>query len=530
MQIRLAFPTLLLALGVAAQSPLTTTFNSSTFLAASGTVVYFDLDVHSGVQINQLDVNFYGAAGLQVYVDVWVRNGTHVGNNTSNSGWTLAGTSATVASSGRNLPTPTTFATPIVLQPGLHGIAVQHWGTGAAYTAGTAVGNIYASTAEMDFREGGSANPPIFGGTQNSPRVMNCSIHYQPLGGFAAAAPYGSGCGGVAEYSSYYQNFGAASFDLGGATGNVRTIAHTAVPGVGYVALPGGNNWFTPQSANLNLADESVSAALPLGFTFTPPTGTPTTQIWVCDNGYIWLNAAGRADFTPGANELLGEGARLCPLWISLRPTSGSITFDTDPTNGVAYVTWLGVPEGSSSGAAVDMQVALYQNGDFEFRYGAETIGALSSTFSLVGYSPGNGALDPGNTDISASLPIFTRPDQVVPDLSLSSTRPVEGQTMAITIDDIPAGTAVGVMVVSFQQFLPGLQPFPGLGSCFLFAGLQSRVLFLSAGSSHNLSLPIPTAVMRGRSAYAQAITLSPNVNPFGVATSNGMAWTIDVN
>lgn len=530
MRIRCLFAAAILAGSLAAQSPLTTTFNSSTFLAASGTVVYFDLNVRSGVQINQLDVNFYGVANLQVYVDVWVRNGTHVGNNTSNSGWTLAGTSLTAASAGRNVPTPMTFASPIVLQPGLHGIAVQHWGTGAAYTAGTSVGNLYASTAEMDFLEGGSANPPIFVGTQNAPRVMNCSIHYTPLGGFASATPYGSGCGGVSQHSSYYQNFGASAFDLGGSATTARTLYHTTVPNSGYVVLPGGNNWYTPTSPNLNLADESVSAAQPLGFTFTLPNGTPTTSIYICDNGYIWLTAPGIADFTPAANELLSQGPRLCPLWISLRPTSGSIHFDSDPTNGVAYVTWLQVPENSASGADVTMQVALYANGDFEYRYGAETIGSLSTTFALVGYSPGNGALDPGNTDISNTVPIITAPDLVVPDMALGSTRPVEGQTMTVNVSDIPQGTVVGVLVAGFQQILPGLQPIPGLGTCVLLAGLQSQILFLPTGNTHSLNLPIPVGVVRGLTFHSQVITLTPGINPAGVASSNGLSWTIDVN
>ena len=76
-----------LAATAAAQSPLTTTFASSTFLAATtGVTVYFDLDVNVAVDVNQIDANFYGAAGPQVRIEVWGRTGTHVGNNTSNSG------------------------------------------------------------------------------------------------------------------------------------------------------------------------------------------------------------------------------------------------------------------------------------------------------------------------------------------------------------------------------------------------------------------------------------------------------------
>lgn len=530
MRHRLLLAGLLLASLLPAQSPLTTTFASSTFLAASGTVVYFDLNVRTAVQINQMDVNFYGAANLQVRIEVWVHSGTHVGNNTSSTGWTLAGVSNTVPSNGRNIATPCPFPTPFTLQPGLHGIAVQHWGTGAAYTAGTAVGNLYRSTAEMDFLEGGASNPPIFVGTQNAPRVMNCSIHYQPLGGFAAATPYGRGCGGSRQYSSYYQSFGASTFDLGGSASSVRTLHHTNI-GTGYVAAPGASAWYTPQSPDLLLANESLSAALPLGFTFTPAGGTPTTNIWVCDNGYLWLNAPGRVDFTPGAIELLTEGARMCPLWISLRPGGGSIHFDTDPTNGVAYVTWLAVPEDSASGAFVTMQVALYSNGDFEYRWADETIGASSSTFGLVGYSPGGGAQDPGNTDISATVPIVTGPDRVVPDLSLSSDRPVMGSNMTIQFHDLPTGTLFGFLVVSDLQVLPGIQPLPGLGSCVQLVGLQSVTGFLPAGPTHFMNLGIPVAPQFvGATFHSQAIALTPGINAAGVASSNGVTWLVDRN
>lgn len=520
-------PALLLAAGALAQSPLTTTFNSSTFLAASGTVVYFDLDVRTAVQVTQMDVNFFGNAGLPVSITVWTRNGTHVGNNTSSSGWTQVGTSATVNSNGRNVATPCPFATPFTLTPGLTGVAVQHTGTGAAYTAGTSVGNVYASTAEMDFREGGSANPPIFVGTQNAPRVMNCSIHYQPLGGFAAATPYGSGCGGVRQFASYYQNFGASTFDLGGTVAAPRTLLHTP-SGTGYVVVAGSGTWFPPQNV-ITVADETISPPQALGFTFTGPTGVVTNDVWISDNGYVWLTGAGRADFTPAANELLAEGPRLCPCWMALNPASGTIYFDSDPANGVAYVTWQQLAE-TGSAATITMQLAIYSNGSFEYRWADETIGTTSTSFALVGYSPGNGALDPGNTDISATPAILLQPDLVLPDLTLTSGRPVAGTTMTVTANDVPGGTAYGVLALSPTQLLPGLQPIGGLDSCVLSVGLDSILGFVPSGPSHVVNVAIPGAGFLGFTFHGQVLTLSPAVNPAGLASSNGITWRVDVN
>lgn len=522
---------LALTAAVSSQSPLTTTFTSSTFLAATtGVTVYFDLDVRTAVDVAQIDANFYGASGPQVRIEVWVRNGTHIGNNSSSGGWTLAGVSNTVTSNGRNVATPCPFPTPFRLQPGLNGIAVQHFGAGAAYTAGTGTGAIYSSTAEMDFRQGGASNPPIFGGTQNAPRVMNCSIHYTPVGGFATAAPYGSGCGGISNHASYYENFPSRTFDLGGGATTVNSLLHIATP-TGYLVTPGSGAWFTPTSAPLGLTDNSVSAPQPLGFTFTMPNGTPTTNVWICDDGYLWLNAAGIADFTPAVNELLTQGARLAPCWMALQPTGGAIHFDTDPANNAAYVTWLGVPETGNAASNVTMQVALFANGDVEFRYGQESLSTQSNTFALVGMSPGGGALDPGNRDLSATMPFQTAPDLVTPDLLLAaSARPVIGTTISLDTTNVPASCVLGATIFSLTKFDPGIDLTPlGMPGCERYVGLDATVVFFPVGGvgSQAFAVPNNTAFV-GVFVTTQSACLVPGANQLGAISSNGVELGFD--
>ena len=526
------FATMCLATVAAAQSPLTTTFVSSTFLAATtGVTVYFDLDVVTAVDVNTIDANFYGASGPQVRIEVWGRNGTHIGNNSSSAGWTLLGVSGTVTSNGRDVPTPCPFAAPFRLQPGINGIAVQHFGAGAAYTAGTGVGLPYASTAEMTLRQGGSSNPPIFGGTQNAPRVMNCRIHYTPVGGFAAATSYGHGCGGVANFSSYYENFTPLAFDLGGSATAVRSIQHLA-NGTGYTVVPGAGNWFTPTSAPLGLGNEAISAAQPLGFSFALPGAAATTAVYVGDNGYLWLGSGGIADFTPAVNELLTQGARLAPLWMALDPTAGSIHFDTDPLNNAAYVTWLGMRETGNAAATVDMQVALFASGDFEFRYGAETISTASNTFALTGMSPGGGALDPGNRDLTATMPFVTAPDLVVPDVLLStSARPVLGTTINLTTANVPAAGLLGIQFLSFTKLDPGFD-LGGLGmpGCALYQSMDVALTFPLAGGAGSQPFPIPNNLaFIGLVVAAQSGALVPPANPLGLLSSNGVELLLDV-
>lgn len=526
------FAACMLLAPVAAQSPLTTTFASSTFLSATtGVTVYFDLNVRTGVSIGQMDVNFYGTGGAQARIEVWVRQGTHIGNNTSSAGWSLAGVSNTVTTSPRNTPTPCPFPVPFTLQPGVNGIAVQHFGAGAAYTAGTAVGAVYSSTAEMDFVQGGASNPPIFGGTQNAPRVMNCSIHYQLLGGFASATAYGAGCGGQSLFASYYENFPSGTFDLGGSATAVNSIRHYAA-GNQYIVVPGTGAWFTPVSAPLGLGNGAVSAPQPLGFTFTMPNGTPTNDIWICDDGYLWLNGAGIADFTPAVNELLAQGARIAPCWISLNPAVGSIHFDADPANGAAYATWLNVGE-QGSGATISMQVALFANGDVEFRYGPETLSTLGATFALVGMSPGGGRLDPGNRNIGSTMPFTLGPDQFQPSLALAaSARPVLGTTFNLLTQNVPPNSSLGATVFSFTKYDPGLSLAPlGMPGCLQFCGTDASAVFLPAAGVGTQAVVIPNSpLLTGVRMLAQSAVVAPGSNLLGVVTSNGIELVADVN
>ena len=437
--------------------------------------------------------------------------------------------SSTVSSNGRDVATPCPFPTPFRLFPGVNGIAVQHFGAGAAYTAGTGVGLPYASTAEMTFRQGGSSNPPIFGGTQNAPRVMNCSIHYSTVSGFARATQYGEGCGGLAQYQSWYESFPAQTFDLGGTAATPNGLLHVA-SGSTYTVIPTTGAWFTPTSAPLALANESVSAALPLGFTFPFALGAPTTQVFVCDNGYLWLQPGGIADFTPAVNELLAQGPRLAPLWTALTPSAGSIHFDVDPNGTIAYVTWLNVPA-TGTGAAISMQVALFANGDFEYRYGAETISTLG-TFALAGVSTGGGALDPGNRDVSATLPFVMGPDMVVPDLELdASARPVIGTTVQLVTTNAPAAAAVGVTFLSFTKIDPGIDLGPfGMPDCSLYANLDVALTTLVIAGSGSVPFAIPNnPALAGLLVAAQSGVLHPPANPLGLISSNGLELVLDL-
>jgi len=89
----------------------------------------------------------------------------------------------------------------------------------------------------------------------------------------------------------------------------------------------------TVLGTDLLLTDDSNSAALPLGFTFTY-NGVAYTQICVSSNGYIWLGGvAGLADFSPTEAELLAQAPRICPMWTDLNPGAAGSGHISQPTN-----------------------------------------------------------------------------------------------------------------------------------------------------------------------------------------------------
>jgi hypothetical protein len=151
---------------------------------------------------------------------------------------------------------------------------------------------------------------------------------------------------------------------------------------------------------NLALTDDSNSAALPLGFSFTY-NGVTYTDICVCSNGYIWLGpVAGAADFSPTEAELLAQAPRICPMWTDLNPGaagSGQVYFDAS-VPGVAKITWAGVFRFGSTDQN-SMQVVLDASSSVTVTYGPCTTAANP----IVGASPGVGS-------ISNPVSLATRP------------------------------------------------------------------------------------------------------------------------
>ena len=140
----------------------------------------FDVVALNDLTIESFDVNL--GTGVTDDVEVWYRTGTFVGNETSSAGWTLLGTAVNITSAGDGVPTPLNMSLGLSITAGdtiAFYVTTVNGGT-MNYTNGTAVGNLFASDANLEFYEGNG------GGYFNvtfSPRIFNGNIHYTTGGG-----------------------------------------------------------------------------------------------------------------------------------------------------------------------------------------------------------------------------------------------------------------------------------------------------------------------------------------------------------
>jgi hypothetical protein len=228
---------------------------------------------------------------------------------------------------------------------------------------------------------------------------------------------------------------------------------------------------------------------------------------------------------------LVSRGAVLCPAYSDYDPSatgSGTIHFDEDVANAVAYVTWLGVPTWIETPPPVrptnTFQVALYASGLVEFRW-QEMDSTLSWTATMCGFSPGANNRDPGSRDISATMPFSTATDLVGLTLAANG-RPVIGTSMNLVTSAVPAGASFSAVLVNFAAVIPGLE-LSGLGmpGCFQNIALGGAVT-LGLGFSTPWSQPfsIPNAsIYVGTNLFGQSAAFVPGANPLGVLSSNGL-------
>jgi hypothetical protein len=313
---------------------------------------------------------------------------------------------------------------------------------------------------------------------------------------------------------------------------NLIDLSNTAIDFVGnatagYVAIP-TTGFFTGYSNVVPAGDDTVSGPYTLPFTFTFPGGS-TNQIDISSNGFLWLSTG---NWDPRCcygdpTTFLNDGPSIAALWQDLNPNNGgNVYFDVDPNGTEVHITWANVPEYYNTGANT-AQITLRSDGSFRLSW--QNVANVSHD-CLVGFSQGNGALDPGSIDFSAALP-FTMSAGGAP-LALDpqfGSRPQIGGTFTMEIGSYPASSLFGVMALGLIQHLTGID-LTGLGmpGCRQHVSLDATqfVPLLQNPAPFAMTLPNNTAFL-GLELQAQALTLSPGVNALGVVSSNGLTLRV---
>ncbi|HEY6160876.1 MAG TPA: hypothetical protein VI112_06620, partial [Bacteroidia bacterium] len=117
-------------------------------------------------------------------VEIYTKTGTHVGFQNNSLAWTLVGTATNVVGNGANVPTSIPISVNVTINAtntqAFYITRTQAGGPIVDYTNGTLVGNVYASDANIQVKEGTGKDYPF--GASFSPRDFNGTIYYDAGG------------------------------------------------------------------------------------------------------------------------------------------------------------------------------------------------------------------------------------------------------------------------------------------------------------------------------------------------------------
>lgn len=398
-------------------------------------------------------------------------------------------------------------------------------------------------TAIQNFIDISFDNPPIDTGTnptfhEELPSwamdLHNRTFLIQPngQGGYTIADP--SNClpaawsvfgGGCPREPVFYEHFiPPNTIDLG-------NTAMLAIPnGVGgWTVLP-TTGFFTPTSAPIQTFDDFVTGPFALPWTWTWSNGS-TNSIDVSSNGFIWLNSGNSNSRCCSGNpsQLLFDPASICGHWTDLAPhVGGSIHVDTDPLTLDVHVTWLNVPEYGNPGTSNTFQITLSPNGSFRLSYQGVQIQGHET---LTGFSPGSVLADPGSIDLSAVIPFDTGAGGTPLGLdAVAGARPQIGTTFPLQLSNAGPTSVLGFMILGTVQFVPGIDlAVIGMPGCTQYVSLDVALAFpLLPVPQFGVPIPNNTTIV-GLQLFVQGATLTPGVNPMGLAVSNAGVMSIGI-
>ena len=362
-----------------AQSPLVTA-TAANNQGNAGNGLYFDLQIHSTVTINQLETAIgdttYITAGGNALMEMWLGPSTYSGNVTNASMWTpVATANATIAlgSAGVYPQALFTLSTPLCLGPGNYGVALKSTQTtgsgnvawnlayrnGVTCTSNTIPGacsNSLYSNTEMTFR-GGAAQNVFLNGSIFNPRIFNGRIFYT-LGGTPVAVAswenYGTGCNrGRTSFYEIFPNPGSTDVNNITLTLGSGTTSPVSLGGTPFTTPSGTATVMTfPTSDAFLLASNVLGGPLPVPILYNQGgTMQLATDIEINADGFITPVPSSVAWSGALVPNFHSSGPRWCPHWKNMDVLGGgNITIEVD-TAGALVVSWNAVKDTGAGGA-----------------------------------------------------------------------------------------------------------------------------------------------------------------------------------
>ena len=112
------------------------------------------------------------------------------------------------------------------------------------------------------------------------------------------------------------------------------------------------------------------------------------------------------------------------------------------------------------------------------------------------------------------------------PDVALSTTaRPVIGTSIDLVTSNVPLTSVGGISILSVNPIAGGVSLAPlGAPGCFVYQQLDVLGLFPVSSGSGQFSFAFPSDPnLVGQRLHAQTGVMVLNINPFNIATTNGV-------
>jgi hypothetical protein len=330
----------------------------------------------------------------------------------------------------------------------------------------------------------------------------------------ASTTSFGSGCSGGSD--AFYELMPSNAFDLSGSA--MRLITN----GTNYTAQAAGS-YVTPPSFATTLSLDTYSwnnVNLPVSF---PHPGGSTTQLLVFADGIVAIPGSTSLAPVPAANAWLASPTARFGTWHDFDVSSGGVVKAWVGGN-IIYVTWVNVHSAGTTDPNTWQMQLNWSTGDVTMVW--QSIVASGGPW-LVGYASGNGDVDGGNMDISASLPGSFPVGQ--PDLQLDATPPSIGSTCVMTTTNVPSTGLIALQTLSLAPVNPGISlGFLGMPGCTAYANLDAVYTIPVSSGVASFSLPIPYQTnLVGFELAVQSSVFDPTANAFGFINSNGLLLTL---